>query len=364
MEIIHWIGIDDHADKLIISEFIDGQEPVNEFQVVPDEKGHRKLIGYLKKLSGEVRVAYEAGPCGFNLYRRLRKAGVRCEVAAPSLTPFKPGDRVKTDRRDARKIARAYRSGDLTLITVPDEQRESMRDVVRGREAVLKRVVALRNQVTKLLLRYGMRYRDGRAWTNRFWSWLTALSMPSENTRFVLDELLVSLRAALEQLGRYDDRIEATAKLEPYARYIGALRTLRGIDTLSAMTVLVELGDLRRFTTAPQLMAALGVVPAEQSTGKETVRLPITKTGNVHVRRVLIEAAWNYTRRSLEGRIMKARRVDKAAAVVEIARKCDLRLNRKYHRMVSRGKRPTIAIVAIARELAGFIWAVGQIAHP
>jgi transposase len=364
MNIIHWIGIDDHANKLTISEFVDGKEPVHEFEVVPDEKGHRKLIRYLKDLTGEVRVAYEAGPCGFDLYRRLRKAKIRCEVAAPSLTPIKPGDRVKTNRRDARKIARAYRAGDLTLITVPDEERESVRDVVRGREAVLKRVVALRNQITKLLLRYGIRYREGRAWTNRFWSWLGGVAIANENTKFVLDELIVALRSALEQLGRYDDRIEAASKIETYASYVAALRTLRGIDTLAAMTILVELGDLRRFASAPQLMSALGVVPAESSTGDTTNRFSITKTGNAHIRRVLIEAAWNYTRRPTEGRTMRTRRSGKPAAVVEIARKCDLRLNRKYHRMINRSKRSTVAAVAIARELAGFIWAVGQVVHP
>jgi transposase len=364
MSIIHWIGIDDHADKLTICDLVDGSKPVHEFELVPDEKGHRKLLSYVKGLSGEVRIAYEAGPCGFDLYRRLRKAGLRCEVAAPSLTPFKPGDRVKTNRRDALKIAKAYRSGDLTFISVPDEARESMRDVVRGREAVLKRVVSLRNQITKLLLRYGIRYRDGKAWTKKFWSWLGGLTIASDDTKFVLDELIVALQSTLEQLDRYDQRIEAAAKLEQYAPYINALRTLRGIDTLAAMTILVELGDLRRFPTAPKLMAALGVVPTESSTGDKTNRFSITKTGNAHIRRVLIEAAWNYTRRPTEGRTMRARRKDKPTAVVEIARKCDLRLNRKYHRMTSRGKLSTVAVVAIARELAGFIWAVGQIAHP
>lgn len=364
MKIIHWIGIDDHAEKLTIAHFVDGDAPVHGFEVVPDEKGLRKLLAYLKGLSGEVRVVYEAGPCGFALYRRLGKAGIRCDVAAPSLTPFKPGDRVKTNRRDAEKIAKAARANQLTYITVPAENQEAMRDVVRGREAVLRRVVALRNQITKLLLRYGIRYRDGRAWTKKFWSWLGNVTIPSEDTKFVLDELIVALRADLEQMERYDQRIEAAARLEQNAPYVAALRTLRGVDTLAAMTILVELGDLRRFASAPQLMAALGVVPAEYSTGNKTNRFAITKMGNAHVRRVLIESAWNYTRRTAEGRTIRARRKDKPAAVVEIARKCDLRLNRKYHRMTGRGKPATVAVVAIARELAGFIWAIGQIAHP
>lgn len=364
MAIIHWIGIDDHADKLTIAHFVDGNAPVRVFEVVPDANGYRLLLKYLKDLNGEVRVAYEAGPCGFELYRRLRKAGIHCDVAAPSLTPVKPGQRVKTNRRDAEKIGRLYRAGELTLITVPDQKREAVRDVVRGREGVLKRVVALRNQIIKLLLRYGIRYRDGRAWTKRFWAWLGGLEIENENTKFVLDELIAALTRTLEQLARFDDRIEAASKDAQYAPYVAALRALRGIDTLSAMTILVELGDLRRFGTAPQLMAGLGVVPAEASTGNTQTRLPITKTGNAHIRRILIEAAWNYTPRTVEGRTMKARRSGQPQAIIDIARKCDLRLNRKYHRMTSRGKRSTVAVVAIARELAGFIWAIGQIAHP
>lgn len=364
MNIIDWIGIDDHADKLTIAHLVDGNEPIHQFEVVPDEKGYRKLLAYLKGLSGQVRVAYEAGPCGFELYRRLRKAGIHCDVAAPSLTPVKPGDRVKTNRRDAQKISRLYRAGELTLIAVPDEKRESVRDVVRGREAVLKRVVSLRNQITKLLLRYGIRYREGRPWTQRFWAWLGGLKIENDNTRFVLEEMITALKSTLAQLARFDDWIEAASKDEQYAPSVAALRTVRGIDTLSAMTIMVELGDLRRFASAPQLMAAIGVVPAEASTGPKQTRLPITKTGNAHVRRVLIEAGWNYTTRAVEGRTMKARRSGQAQAIVDIARKCDLRLNRKYHRMTSRGKRSTVAVVAIARELAGFIWAIGQIAHP
>lgn len=364
MSIIHWIGIDDHADKWTIAHLAGAAEKATTFEYVPDEKGYRKLIGFLKGLDGEVRVVYEAGPCGYGLYRRLNKAGLKCEVAAPSLTPRKPGQRIKTDRRDAEKLAKYLRSGSLTMISVPDTTRESLRDLVRGREAVLKTVVSLRNQITKLLLRYGIRYRDGRAWTGRFWSWLGSVKLEGEYSRFVLEEMITALRTTLEQLERFDDEIERAAKKSEYATYVAALRVLRGIDTLSAMVILSELGDLRRFATAPQLMAAIGLVPGEASTGDKITRLPITKSGNAHVRRVLIEAAWNYQRRPTEGRVLKGRRKDQREDVVGIARKCDLRLNRKFHRMTSRGKRSTVAAVAVGRELVGFIWAVGQIVHP
>lgn len=365
MTIIHWIGIDDHADKWTIVHLRGAEKlPTTAFELVPDEKGYRKLIAFLKDLEGEVRVVYEAGPCGYGLYRRLNKAGLRCQVAAPSLTPRKPGERVKTNRRDACKLADYLRSGSLTMISVPDPARESLRDLVRGREAVLKNVVSLRNQITKLLLRHGIRYRDGRAWTIRFWTWLRNVKLEGEYTTFVLDEMIAALTTTLDQLERFDDEIARAAKKDEYAPYIAALRVLRGVDVLSAMVLLSELGDLRRFGTAPELMAAIGLVPGESSTGDKTTRLPITKTGNAHVRRVLIEAAWNYQRRPTEGRVVKNRRKDQPHTLVEIARKCDLRLNRKFHRMTSRGKRSTVAAVAVARELAGFIWAIGQIAHP
>lgn len=364
MSIIHWIGIDDHADKWTIAEFAgSGKEPEHEFEVVPNEAGYRKLIGFCKGLEGEVRIVYEAGPCGYELYRWLRKAGLNCEVAAPSLTPKKPGERVKTNRRDAKKLGRYLRSGDLTMIAVPDVRREGLRDLIRGRQSTRVDVVRLQHQITKLVLRYGHRYREGKAWTVRFWTWLRAIRLEPDS-QFAVDELIVALKARTEQLARFDDAIEAAAKRAEYQPYLSALRVLRGFDTLGAMVLLSELGDLRRFPTAPQLMAAVGVVPSESSTGDTTTRLSITKTGNAHVRHVLVEAAWQYARKIDEGRKIRARRKGQPQPLVDIARKCDLRLHRKFYRMTSRGKLSTVAAVAVARELLGFIWAVGQIIHP
>lgn len=365
MSIIHWMGIDDHADKWTIAQFRGADEkPAKEFELVPNESGYRKLIGFLKGLDGEARIVYEAGPCGYDLYRRLTKAGLKCEVAAPSLTPRKPGDRVKTNRRDASKLARFHRSGELTMISVPSPERESLRDLLRARSSVQQNLVAIRNQITKLLLRYGHRYREGQAWTNRFWAWMLKIKLGGGYSQTVLDEMIVTLEQRLAQLSRYDAMIEEAAKAPEITPYVTALSVLRGINTLSAMTILSELGDLRRFATAPQLMAALGLVPSEYSTGDKTSRFSITKTGNAHVRHVVVEAAWHYQRRMINGRRIKARRNGQPEALVAIAQKCDLRLHRKFFRMTSRGKRSTIAAVAVARELVGFIWAIGQLAHP
>lgn len=365
MEIMHCIGIDDHADKWTIAHLEGtGEKPAHDFELVPNEQGYRKLIGFLKGLKGQVRVSYEAGPCGYELYRRLNKAGLKCEVAAPSLTPRKPGERVKTNRRDALKIARNLRANELTFIAVPDQGRESLRELTRGRSAVQKDVVRIRHQVIKLLLRYGQRYREGKAWTRRFWGWLGKIKLAGEYTQNVLDEMLITLEHRTNQLARFDKMIEEAAKRPEYLPYLNALRVLRGINTLSAMIILAELGDLRRFPTAPQLMAAIGLVPSEYSTGEKTSRYSITKTGNAHVRHIVIEAAWQYQRRVTSGRTIRARRKDKPQELVSIAEKCDLRLNRKFSRMTSRGKLSTIAAVAVGRELVGFIWAIGQIVHP
>lgn len=365
MTSMHWIGIDDHADKWTIAQYRDGEaKPAKEFELVPNDAGYKKLIRFTKSLEGQVRIVYEAGPCGYELHRRLSKAGLECHVAAPSLTPRKPGERVKTNRRDAAKLARYLRSNDLTLITVPDQARESLRDLIRARGAVQKDLVSIRNQITKLLLRYGQRFRDGQAWTVRFWTWLRGVKLTGEYSQVVLDEMIVTLEQRQALRARYDDMIEAVAKKPEYESYARAFMVLRGINTLSAMTILAELGDLRRFSSAPELMAAVGLVPSEASTGDKTSRFGITKTGNAHMRHIVVEAAWQYQRRPTEGPRIKARRKNQPQALVDIARKCDLRLHRKFYRMTSRGKRSTVAAVAVARELVGFIWAIGQLAHP
>ncbi len=368
MTMIHYVGIDDAADRWNIAELAvaadrDSEKFEHEFELVPTEQGYRKLIGFVRGLAGEVRVVYEAGPCGYELYRRLRKAKIDCRVAAPSLTPKKPGERIKTNRRDARKLASAARGNQLTYITVPDGERESLRDLTRARESAKRDVLRGRHQITSLLLRHGHRYRDGNAWTTRFWTWLGKIKLEGYS-QGVLDELVLMDGQSIERVSRLETHLEEAAQKPQYAPYLAALRTLRGVNTLTAMVILAELGDLRRFATAPQLMAAIGLVPSEASTGSTIRRFGITKTGNAHLRHVLVEAAWQYQRSARAGRTILARRKDQASAIVDIAQKCDLRLHRKFSRMTARHKPSTIAVVAVARELAGFIWAIGQQIHP
>jgi transposase len=365
MSIMHWIGIDDHADKLTIAHFEgDGERPSKEFELVPNARGRGRLLSFLRGLDGEVRIVYEAGPCGFDLYRQLVAAGFDCRVAAPSLTPKKPGEKVKTNRRDAAKLGRYLRSGNLTFVSVPDERREALRDLLRQRASVQRDVGRTKKQIIHLLLRYGHRYRDGNHWTDRFWGWLRALKLGAEHSQFVLEDLIIELEHRMDQLRRYDERIAVVAQSDEYRIYVEALSTLRGINTLSAMTILSELGDLRRFPTAPELMSAVGLIPGESSTGEKTTRLSITKAGNAHVRHVVVEAAWHYRRGPRVGKGVRARRAKQPPEIVAIAEKCDHRLSKKFYRLTSRGKKSTITAVAVARELVGFIWAIGQKVHP
>ena len=362
---INWVGIDDHADKWSIAQYEgESKEPRREWELEPTVSGYRKLIGWLKELKGGVQVVYEAGPCGFELYRRLRKSGIDCAVAAPSLTPRKPGDRVKTNRRDADKLARLLRAGELTLITVPNAEQEAVRDLLRAREAANADLLRARHQLTQMLLRYGQRYRGGRAWTKRFWEWVNQIKLSEAWSQEVMRRQIVTIEQRIEMVGAYDHSIEAIAQSDEYAPLVAALSVLRGVDRLTALTIVAEMGDLRRFPTAPQFMAALGVVPSEYSTGDKTRRMAITKTGNAHVRRVLVEAAWQYQRfTNRPGPQIRRRRAGQPAERCAIAQRCGDRLHRRFIRLTSRGKRSTVAAVAVARELAGFIWAVGQTAY-
>ena len=358
---INWIGIDDHADKLTICLMAgDERTAAKEWEIAPTDSGLRQLVRWIKGLGGEARCVYEAGPCGYTLYRFLSSKGIQCSVAAPSLTPRKPGDRVKTNGRDARKLAEMLRSGMLTMIVIPNQRQESVRDLLRARDDVRKNVMSARHRLGKFLLRHGLRFRDGRSWGQQHWRWIRSTVMNEACQQIVLTHYINALEGSLEQLRLLDERVADVAHEPDYAPMVGQLCALRGIDVLSAMTILAELGDLRRFASAPQLMAAVGLVPSEYSTGDKTVRFSITKTGNAHARHILLQAAWHYRHAPRESITLRARRRGQSAEVVAITRKAEQRLHRKYRRMMGRGKRSTVAVTAVARELTGFIWAIGQ----
>jgi transposase len=266
---INWIGIDDSADRWTIAQY-EGEksEPTREWEVQPTESGYGKLVGWLVGLKGRVRVVYEAGPCGYELYRRLSEAGIECVVAAPSLTPRKPGDRVKTNARDARKLARLHRAGELTLIRVPEAEQESVRDLVRAREAAVTDLLRARHQLSQLLLRHGHRYRQGRSWSKQYWEWLNQIQLKEEWSQTVLRQQVIIIEQRAAVVAEYDRLLGTIAEGVEWAEQVAALSVLRGVDRLTAMTIAAEMGDLRRFGNARQLMAALGLVPSEYSTGE------------------------------------------------------------------------------------------------
>lgn len=357
-----WVGLDVHAARILIAIFF-GEEPRprEEFEIQNDPVSLGKLIKKLNELSGVTRCIYEAGPCGFDLFRLLRARGISCEIAAPSLIPRKPGDQVKTDRRDAGKLARTYRAGMITTIRIPTEAEEAVRDLVRAREDAKEDILRRRHRLGKFLLRHGHRYRDGRAWTNKHSQWLAGIALGNVHEEAVREEYRIALDQAVDQAERLTRQVERAAESPDYKSKVDSYRTLRGVQTLTAMTIVTELGDLRRFSGAAEFMAATGLVPSEYSSGGRQRRGGITKTGNAHVRRVLVEAAWHYRHRVVS-KTIRARRKGLPRSVVAIAERADRRLSHKYYRLIHSGKRSTVTVTAVARELAGFIWAIGQVA--
>jgi transposase len=295
------------------------------------------------------------------LQRQLTALGVACEVIAPSLIPSKPGDRIKTDRRDASKLARLYRAGELTPIAVPDEDQEAVRDLVRAREDVRRARTDARHRLTKFLLRHGLRY-PACNWTGQFWTWIRKINFAHSELTKVFQHYIDMVLHLDTQIEDLDKHIEAVAEQEPFRAMVQRLSCLRGISTLAAMVILSEVYDLRRFGNARQFMAFLGLVPSEHSSGPKQRRGGITKTGNGHVRRILVEAAWAY--RHHPGTTSRQRRLlaEQPPWVADAARTANLRLTRRYRRLYARGKRTPVAMTAIARELAGFVWAMARTA--
>jgi transposase len=309
---------------------------------------------------GPVEFVYEAGPCGFELQRQLTGLNQRCVVIAPSLIPVRPGDRVKTDRRDAEKLARLYRAGELTPIHIPTEGWEAARDLVRSREDALEDWLRARNRLNKFLLRQGLVFRETRTWGIKHRDWRNSLrfDLPAHQLAFeayrrTFDEAELRLKALNEQL-------EDLAQRDPFRIPVQYLRTLKGVNTLIALTLVVETQEFRRFPSAPAFMSYSGLVSSERSSGASTRRGSITKAGNAHIRRVLVEAAWCCRFGQAVSRELTARRTPCPIEVVNIARRAQTRLGRKFQRLIHRGKTTNKAVVAVARELAGFVWAIGQ----
>jgi transposase len=350
------VALDDSKRKIVAGILGPGATQP-ELRELPNEPQHiRRLFERLKR-HGAVAACYEAGVSGYDLYRRITALGVSCDVIAPALTPRRPGQRIKTDRRDAAKLVRLFRAGELTAIHVPDEAEEAGRDLLRCRDDIRRDVLRWRHRVLKLLTRHGRIYLASKNWSGRHWTWLRNQRFDLPPLQRAFEASLFALEQALARQAEIDKEIEALAATEPYRTPVGWLRCFRGIDTLSAMILVAEVVDFQRFARPRQLMAYLGLVPSEYSSGDTQHRGALTKAGNTHARRVLVEAAWHYRHRPTVGQALASRSAGQPAAIVSHAWRAQQRLHRRYRHLVGHGKRPPVAVAAIARELVGFVWA-------
>ena len=355
---ITFVGQDAHKVAINVAMLLPGKAVPVVWECANEKGSVRRMVKkVMREAPGEVRFCYEAGPCGYALQRWIREAGAVCVVVAPSLIPRKPGDRIKTDRRDARKLAELFRAGLLTEVHPPTEEDEAVRDLCRAREDAHEDVVRSRHRLSKLLLRRGWQWQEGkRAWGQGHRLWLRSLRFEHTEDQLVLDDYLLAIEQVETRLAALDAQIERVSQQERYAPVVGALRCFRGIDTLTAMCLVAELHDFMRFDSARGLMAFLGLVPSEHSSGGKESRGEITKAGNRHVRRLMIEAAWHYRHRP-SVLSLKKRRAGQPSQVVALADKAMHRLNRRFVRLLARGKAKPKVAVAIARELTGFVWA-------
>ena len=319
-----------------------------------------KLVRKLAAQYGRVAFCYEAGPTGYGLYRQITGLGHECIVVAPSLIPKKAGDRVKTNRRDALAMVTQFRADGLTAVWVPDPRHEAMRELTRARGAAVEDLRRKRQQVSAFLLRLGRHYPGDKTWTKAHMNWLASQKLEHAEQRIAFEEMMLAVRQAQERVARLEAAIRAAVPEWSLAEAVDALMAMRGIDLVSATAFLAEIGDLSRFHTPRELMAYLGLVPSEHSTGDTVKRGPITKAGNRRARRTLVECAWSYRHPPRVGRKKQDKVAAAPRAVREIAWKAQNRLYGRYRALARRGKLKTVIVTAIARELAGFIWAINR----
>lgn len=359
-DVTTYVGIDAHKKDLFIAMLVGSQSTLMTWKTPNEPRAVRRLVKQLERdAPGAVHVFYEAGPCGYALQRQLTTSRVRCDVVAPALIPRKPGERVKTNRRDARKLAELGRAGLLTTVQPPTPEDEAVRDLARARDDAREDLQRCRQRLGKLLLRRGLHFA-GKNWTRAHRQWINGLTWTHAAERAVVDDYLLAIDHTEARLRELDARLSEIADTEPYREPVGWLRCFRGIDTLTAMLILAELHDVRRFTSAPALMAYLGLVPGEDSSGEKHRRGRITRTGNALVRRLLVETAWHYQHRPSVGVALTRRRQGQPGRVIAIADKAQQRLCRRFRTLAAEHKPAPKIAVAIARELAGFLWAALQ----
>ena len=356
-----YVGLDVHKDSISVATANHGDTEVHFHSKIGGTlNALDKMIKTLSQPDTELKFVYEAGPCGYVIYRHLKKRLIQCEVIAPSLIPTKPGNHVKTDRRDARQLARLYRAGELTPIYVPDEEDEAVRDLVRARERAASDQRRCRQRLKGFLLRLGHRYQGKGNWSAAHLRSLAEIKFPYPAQQIAFQEYLEAITVASERLQRLTLALEEALigwKREPVVR---ALMSLRGIAIINAMTLVAEAGDLTRFNSAGQLMSYFGLVPSESSSGSKRRQGAITKAGNGACRRALVEASHHYRIAPRVGPKLQIRQQHQSKEVRAIALKAQQRLNSRYRLLTSHNKKTVIVITALARELCGFVWAIAR----
>jgi transposase len=357
-----FIGLDVSKDSHAVAVAEAGRSGEVRFygEIGADAASVRRFVHKLDRPNLRLRFCYEAGPTGYDLKRQIEALGHDCAVIAPSLIPRRPGERVKTNRRDAVKLARLFRAGELTEVWTPDEAHEAMRDLVRAREAAVKDRTRKRQEIRSFLLRNGLVYPGKKAWGTKYFKWLHELSLAWPAQIAVLHEMIIAETQCRERVARLEKAIEDALLDWPLAPAVDRLQALRGVGLIAAVTFMVEVGDIRRFESPRQLMAYLGLVPSERSTGDTVRRGGITKTGNARVRRTLAESAWTYRYPARVGKKAYFATRHMPEEVRETAWKAQARLTKRYRALIARGKRSTVAITAVARELVGFMWAIAR----
>jgi transposase len=355
-----FIGLDVHKETIAVAYVAEEREAEVVFlgTVGTRQCAIDKLIRKLQAKGKTLHFVYEAGPCGYWLYRYLSKKNLTCWVVAPSQIPQKAGDRVKTDRRDAVQLARLLRSGDLTPVYIPTVEDEAIRDVVRAREDALKDLKAAKVRLKAFLLRQDMRYEGRATWGPAHLRWLANVVCPTPAQQIVFQEYVRAVSEQTERLQRLEAELPALVQSWRWLPVVEAIQALRGVQFIAAVTLLAELGDLTRFENPRQLMSYLGLVPSEHTSGEHRRQGSITKTGNSHARRVLVEGAWAYRYPATVSRHRQLRLEKVPQAIQDLSWKAQVRLCKRYRRLVARGKQVNQVVVAIAREMAAFVWAI------
>jgi len=359
-EFSKYVGLDTHKDTIAVAvSDAFGGKPRYYGEIANTPEAITKLVKKLSPDGEVVSFCYEAGPCGYGIYRQISSLGHDCAVVAPSLIPSRPGNRVKTDRRDSESLSSFLRSGELTPVWVPDQEQEAIRDLTRAREDMKAMERQARQRLNAFLLRHGKTYDSGKSkWTQAHFRWLERVKFAVPLQQIVFEEYVDAIKQAQQRVSGLEDEMLKVMPGWSLAPVVEALMALRGVKLITAMTVMAELGDITRFDSPRQLMAYLGLVPSEYSSGKSKRRGGITKTGNGHVRRVLIESAWCYRFQARKTAHLQRRAEKTSEEVQAIAWKAQKRLCGRYQHLLDRGKLKVQVCTAIARELAGFIWAI------